>query len=138
MHRNPATPITRNVNLYQVAVGRSITPLPPAGLGAGKAVPSSWSLDDHPVIAVGQPVESAVAQYGILEQPQPFVHGPVAGDHEAGDQVLVEGQLVQLADCWTVKRCRPRSSKTSRPGERKERKLRSRELSILAWAKVLK
>ena len=39
-------------------------------------------LNDNLVAGVGQPVQCAVAQDGIVEQAQPLVHGPVAGDNE--------------------------------------------------------
>ena len=104
----------------------------------GKPFPVAGALDNHPVIGVGQPVESAVAQYGTLEQPQPFVHRPVAGGHEAGCPEPVLDELVQFGRLLGGEPVQAQVVQISRPGERKERKLRSKELSILAWAKVLK
>ena len=60
-------------------------------------LPVAAALDDDLVAGVGQAIKGAVAQYGILEETQPLVHGPVAGDHEAGGPVPVEDQLVQVS-----------------------------------------
>ena len=53
-------------------------------------------LDDDLVAGVGQPVQGAVAQDGIIEEAEPFLHGPVAGDDEAGDPVSADDQLVKV------------------------------------------
>ena len=37
-----------------------------------------------PECVVGQTVQGAVAEDGVIEEAEPFVHGPVAGDDEAG------------------------------------------------------
>ena len=60
------------------------------------AFPVAAALDDDLVAGIGQPIEGTVAEYGILKESQPLVHGAVAGDHEAGDLVLVEDQLVEI------------------------------------------
>ena len=61
-----------------------------------QAFPVALALDGYLIAGVGQPIEGAVAQNGILEEAQPFVHRPVAGDHEAGGPVPVEDQLVKV------------------------------------------
>ena len=130
-------------------VDLSITGLPVAGqsppfpaLSNGPVgrltFPVAGALDDDLVAGVGQPVESAVCQDGVLEEAQPFVHGPVAGDDEAGHAVAVEDQLIKVSRLRAVKRCRPKSSRMSRSGDRKDRKVRSTELSTLAWFMALK
>ena len=53
-------------------------------------------LDDDLVAGVGQPVQGAVAQDGIIEEAEPFLHGPVAGDDAAGDPVSADDQLVKV------------------------------------------
>ena len=62
----------------------------------GEPFPVAGALDDDLVASVGQPVQSAVPKNGVLEESQPFFHGPVAGDHEAGGPVVVEDQLVEI------------------------------------------
>ena len=100
----------------------------------GEPFPVVGSPNYDLVAGVGQPVEGALTQNGILEQPQLFFHRPVAGDHEAGGPVSVEDQFVQLRRLLGgVKRCSPRSSRISRSEVRMERKLSSRELSTRAW-----
>ena len=84
---------------YQVAGCRSITSFP--GCADQRAVrrlalPVALALDDDLVAGVGQPVESTVAEYGIVEEAEPFVHRPVAGDHEAGGPVAVKDQLIEV------------------------------------------
>ena len=49
----------------------------------GMSFPVAVALDDDLVAGVGQPVQGAVPQYGVLEKTQPFLYSPVAGDHEA-------------------------------------------------------
>ena len=89
--------------------------------------PVAVALNDDLVAGVGQPVQGGVAEDGVLEEFQPLVNGAVAGDDEAGRPVPVEDEFVEV--CWAVSRCRPRSSRMSRSGDRKERKVRSTELS---------
>ena len=66
---------------YQVTVYRSIT-----SVGAQQdavwreALAIAGALDDDLVAGIGQEIEGAVAQDGVVEEAQPFVHGPVAGD----------------------------------------------------------
>ena len=62
----------------------------------GQSFPVARSLDDYLVAGVGQLVQGAVAQDGIVEEAQPFVHSPVAGDYEAGPPVTVENELVEV------------------------------------------
>ena len=54
------------------------------------------ALDDDLVAGVGQPVQRAVAQNGVVKEAQPPVHGPVAGDDEAGRPVPVEDEFVEV------------------------------------------
>ena len=42
------------------------------------------ALNDDLVAGVGQPVQGSVDQNGGIKEAQPLVHGPVAGDDEAG------------------------------------------------------
>ena len=106
--------------------------------GAGTAFPGSWALDDDLVAGIGQPVQGAVAQDGVVKDAEPFLHGPVAGDDKAGDPVAVEDELVEVGGLLGRSRCSPRSSTISRSGVRKDLKARSTELSTLAWAMARK
>ncbi len=83
---------------YQFVVSRSITSLR-AQQGAvwRQPFPVAGALDDDLVAGVGQAVESAVAEDRIVEEAEPFVHGPVAGDDEAGRPVAIEDELVEIS-----------------------------------------
>ena len=48
------------------------------------------ALDDYLVVGVGQPVEGAFAEDGVVEESEPFLHGPVAGSDEAGDPLAAK------------------------------------------------
>ena len=63
----------------------------------GKPFSIAGSLDDNLVAGVGQPVEGAVAEDGVVEQAEPFLHGPIGGDDEAGDRVTADYELVQIS-----------------------------------------
>ena len=58
--------------------------------------PVARAFDDDLVAGVGQAIQSAVAQDGVIEEAQPFVHGPVAGDDEAGRPMPVEDEFVEV------------------------------------------
>ena len=49
-----------------------------------QALPVAVALDDDLVAGVGEPVEGAVAQDGIVEEPELLIDGPVGCDDEAG------------------------------------------------------
>ncbi len=61
----------------------------------------------------------AVAQYGVLKEAQPLLHGPVAGDDEAGGPVAVEDQLVEV--------CRLLGGEPVEPQVIKDQQVRSEE-----------
>ena len=54
------------------------------------------ALNDDLVAGVGQPVQGAIAQNGVVNEAQPLVHGAVAGDDEAGRPVSVEDEFVKV------------------------------------------
>ena len=54
------------------------------------------AFDDDLVAGVGQAVQGAVAEDGIVKEAEPLVHGPVAGVDEAGRPVPVEDELVEV------------------------------------------
>ena len=58
--------------------------------------PVSGALDDDLVAGVGQAVQGAVAEDGVVEETELLIHGPVAGDDEAGRPVSVEDEFVQI------------------------------------------
>ena len=58
--------------------------------------PVAVPLDDDLVAGVGQAVQGTVAQDWIVTEAEPFLHGPVAGDDEAGDSVPADDQLVEV------------------------------------------
>ena len=71
----------------------------------GQPFPVAGAFDDDLVAGVGQPVQGAVAEDGIVKKAEPFVHGPVAGDDEAGRPVAVEDELVEIgALLWGERR----------------------------------
>ena len=97
----------------------------------GEPFPVAAALDDDLVAGNWPAVQSAVPKDGVLEESQPFVHGAVAGDHEAGGPVPVEDQVVQIGRLLGGEAGAGPSSRMSRSGARKDRKVRSRELSTL-------
>ena len=54
------------------------------------------ALDDDLVAGVGQAVQGAVAEDGVVKETEPFVDGTVAGDDEAGRPVSVEDEFIQI------------------------------------------
>ena len=58
--------------------------------------PIAGAFDDDLVAGVGQAAEGAIAEDGVVEEAQPSVHGPVAGDDEAGRPMAIEDQLVEI------------------------------------------
>ena len=58
--------------------------------------PVTGAFDDDLVAGVGQAVQSAVTEDGVVDEDEPFVHGPVAGDGEARSSMLVEDELVEV------------------------------------------
>ena len=84
-------------DFYQVELGRSITSCR-AQQGAvwGQPFPVAGAFDDDLAAGVGQAVQSAVAEDGVVEEAEPFVHGPVAGDDETGRPMAIEDQFVEI------------------------------------------
>ena len=62
----------------------------------GQFLSVAGPLDDDLVAGVGQPVQGAVAEDGVIEEAEPLFHRPVAGDDAAGDPVAADGQLVEV------------------------------------------
>ena len=54
------------------------------------------SLDDDLEAGIGQPVQGAVSEDGVVEEAEPFLHSAVAGYDEAGDAVTADDQLVEV------------------------------------------
>ena len=53
-------------------------------------------LDDDLIAGIGQPVQGAVAQDGVVEEDELFLYSPIAGDDEAGDPMSIVDQLVKV------------------------------------------
>ena len=101
--------------------------------------PVAGAFDDDLVAGVGQPIQCAVAQDGVIEETQPFVHGPVAGDDEAGRPVPVEDEFVEVGGLLGGQAMETQVIEDEQVGrDRKDRKARSTELSTLAWVMALK
>ena len=62
----------------------------------GQAFPVTVALDGYLVAGVGQSIQSAVPQYGVIEESQPLIYRPVAGDNEAGAAVSGDDELVEV------------------------------------------
>ena len=97
--------------------------------------PVAGAFDDDLVAGVGQPIQGAVAQDGVIEETQPFVHGPVAGDDEAGRPMPIEDEFVEVGGLLGGQAMETQVIEDSRSGDRKAR---FTELSTLAWAMALK
>ena len=86
------------MNLYQVSAERSITSLVAQQFPVGRQfLPVAGPVDDDLVAGVGQPVQRAVTQDRIVEEAEPSVHRPVAGDDAAGDLAAADDQLVEVS-----------------------------------------
>ena len=59
-------------------------------------LPVAGAFDDDLVAGVGESVEGAGAEDGIVEKTEPFLHGPVGGDDEAGDAVSADDQFEEV------------------------------------------
>ena len=59
--------------------------------------PTAGPLNDDLVADSGQPIQGAVAQYRVIEEAEPFLHGPVAGDDADGDPMAADDQLVEVS-----------------------------------------
>ena len=59
-------------------------------------LPVALALDDDLVAGVGEPVEGAVAEDGVVEESEPLVDSPVGGDEEAGGTMPGDDQLVEV------------------------------------------
>ena len=82
---------------YQFVVSRSITSFRVQQSAVWRQPFSvAGAFDDDLVAGVGQAVERAVAEDGVVEEAQPFVHGQVAGDDEAGRPMAIEDQFVEI------------------------------------------
>ena len=69
---------------WQFVGYRSITPFAQQGAVRRKSFPVAGAFDGDLVAGVGQAFEGAVAEDGVVKEAQTFIHGPVAGDDEAG------------------------------------------------------
>ena len=58
--------------------------------------PVAGPLDDDLVAGIRQPVQGTVAEDRVVEEAEPFLHGPVAGDDAAGDPMATDDQLVEV------------------------------------------
>ena len=59
-------------------------------------LPVALALDDDLVAGVGEPVEGAVAEDGVVEETEPLVDSPVGGDDEAGGAMPGDDELVEV------------------------------------------
>lgn len=126
-------------NQYQLEGSRSFTPFhwPQSAVWRQSlAVVSAFA--DHLVDGFGQPIDNAVARNGIVKQTEPFGHGPVAGDGASGGPMSVEGEFIEVSGLPWGKSVQTRSSTMSRSGDRKDRKVRSSDLSTLDRGMALK
>ena len=62
----------------------------------GQAFAVAGAFYDDLVAGVGEPVEGAVAQDGVVEESEPLVDSPVGGDDEAGGTMPGDDQLVEV------------------------------------------
>ena len=60
-------------------------------------LPVAGTLYDNLEVGVGQPIEGAVAEDGVVEEAEPFLHGPVGVDDEAGDPVAADDELIEVS-----------------------------------------
>ena len=83
--------------MYQVSAAGSITsPVAQEFPVERQFLSVAVSLDDDLETGVGQAVQRAVAEDGVVKETQPLVHAPVVGDDEAGDSLAADDQLVDV------------------------------------------
>ena len=101
--------------MYQVSAAGSITSPVAQEFPVGRQfLPVAGPLNDDLETGVGQAVQGAVTEDGVIEEAEPFLHGPIAGDDEAGDPVSVDGQLIEVGGLLSGEAAGPRSPKMSR------------------------
>ena len=59
-------------------------------------LPIVISLHDDLVAGVGHSVQGAISQDGVVEEAEPFLDGPVAGDEQTGAPVAADDKLVEV------------------------------------------
>ena len=59
-------------------------------------LPIACSFNDDLVAGIGQPVKSTVAKDGVIEEPQPFLNGSVAGHNKTGLAVASDDEFVKV------------------------------------------
>ena len=62
----------------------------------GQAFAVALAFYDYLVAGVGEPVEGAVAEDGVVEKSKPLVDSPVGGDDEAGGTMPDDDQFVEV------------------------------------------
>ena len=62
----------------------------------GEPLSVALAFDDDLIAGVGEPVEGAVAEDGIVEEAEPLLDGAVGGDDEAGDPMPIEDEVVEV------------------------------------------
>ena len=69
----------------------------------GEPFTIAGALDDNLVAGIGQPAQGAVAEDGVVEETEPFLHGPVGCDDEAGDPMAADCELVLNSDNYSCR-----------------------------------
>ena len=75
-------------------------------------LPVALAFGDDLIAGVGQPVERAVAEDGIVEQAEPLLDGAVGGDDEAAGSMPMEDEVVEVGGLLCGEPMQPES----RPG----------------------
>src|SRR5262249_50416783 len=87
--------------------------------------------------AMGETIEGAVGEDGIVEEGDPFIDGAIARDDGGGVAVALDEDIVEVPRLLRGESLRrPKSSRMSRSGVSHVRSSRSKEGSARAWPRA--
>ena len=111
---------------------------PALGRPEGPGRPKARPLHHHLMRPVGEAIEGAVGEDGIVEEGDPFLAGAVAGDHRCGSTMPFDEDVVKVAgllggELPKAKSSTIRTSQASQPRSSRSKELSARE-ACSAWS----
>ena len=97
IHGHETTLGASDLDSYQVMAEGSTTSFVAQEFPVERQILSvAGPLDDDLEAGVGQVIQGTVPEDGVVKEAEPFLHASVAGDHEAGDPVPADDQLIEV------------------------------------------